>query len=422
MATAEVFDIEDILTPISEAAPCGSDLREIGAAEYQQLKDARRTIASLSRAKKFDSQSDLEIEEKWQQIFDLAPIVLKSQSKDLEVAAWLAESALRLRGFGGLRDGCKLIRRLVEEFWDGLYPLPDEDGLETKVYPITGLNGEDGRGTLIQPIRSVPLSDDSAAAFTFNIYDRCSEASKITDPEVQRQRLDDIGTDMNQLVHQVAVGQVEFFQNLIDDLEGCLAEFNLMSSLFDDKCGYQYSPPSSAIKKCLEEVLFAVQVLTKDKFPVETEFAEGGATEQPDTARFNQEGSASGGYQVAIGAITNRNDAINQLLLIADYFRKTEPHSPLCGALERVAMWGKMSVQELMLQLIPDDTARAVYAQLTGIPLADDAPPIGALASMAVPSVAAPAPDSVAKAEQAAGDSVPVTDSWSDGSERADGW
>ena len=31
----------------------------------------------------------------------------------------------------------------MEQFWDGIYPLPDEDGLATRVAPLTGLNGED---------------------------------------------------------------------------------------------------------------------------------------------------------------------------------------------------------------------------------------------------------------------------------------
>ncbi|PID43880.1 MAG: type VI secretion system protein TssA [Gammaproteobacteria bacterium] len=419
MATAEVFDIEDIVTPVSEQTPCGHDLREAGAAEYQQLKDDRRTIASLSRARKFDSQSDPEIDRKWKEIFTLAPSVLKLQAKDIEVAAWLAESALRQYGFAGLRDGFRLIRRLVEEFWDELYPLPDEDGLETRVFPIVGLNGEDGRGTLIQPIRSVPLSDHDSDAFTFNVYDRCIEASKMTDPDAQKQRLEDIGTDLSQLLNQVAEGQVAFFRNLVDDLEECLAEFNRMSSLFDEKCGYRFSPPSSAIKKTLEEVLDAVRFLTKDKFPAETGADDAGANKQPDPDSAGQDRSASAGHQVAIGAIGSRDDAINQLLLIADYFKKTEPHSPLCGAIERVAMWGKMSVQELMLQLIPDDNARAVYAQLTGIPLGDDVPPIGGLASTAVPVTPAVAPPEeekpVARAE-------PVVDEWGAGPDISEGW
>ena len=40
-----------------------------------------------------------------------------------------------------------------------------------------------------------------------------------------------------------------------------------------------------------------------------------------------------------------------------------------------------------MLELIPDATSRAVYAQLTGVPLGEDAVPIGELASLGQPKV-----------------------------------
>lgn len=430
MATAEVFAIEELIAPISEEATCGPDLRESGSAEYQQLKDARRAIASLSRARKFEAQSDPEIDENWRKIFKLAPGVIKTQSKDLEVASWLTEAAMRLKGFAGLRDGFTLIHRLVETHWDGLYPLPDEDGLETKVYPITGLNGEDGRGTLIQPIRSVPLSEDSDG-FTYNIYDRCNEATKITDLESRQQRLEDIGWDMNQLQHQVNQGSVDFYRDLLEDLEGALEAFKKMSGLLDEKCGFQHAPPSSAIKKGLEEVLDAVKLLTKDKFPkaIEAPAAKAETTNAADNSGTPGKTASSSG--IAVGSIGTRAEAINQLLLIAEYFKRNEPHSPLCGAIERVAYWGQMSVQELMLQLIPDETSRAVYSQLTGIPLGVDAPPIGVLASLAKPTVApvakATAAENVAPAVKAEPGSRPAEDhgggsSWGGDEDRSAGW
>jgi type VI secretion system protein ImpA len=385
MATAEVFDIESLVALIEGDAATGADLRESGSTTYQELKDARRTIASLSRAKKFDSQSDNEIDDYWRLIFKKAPDILSTESKDLEVAAWLVEAALKLHGFPGLRDGFKLVRRLTETFWDSLYPMPDEDGLETRVYPITGLNGEDGRGTLIIPIRTVLLSEDADVAFTFNTYDRCIEASKIKDIDAQQQRFADIGTNLLQIQAQVNAGSEAFYRTLIEDVETCLEEFNSMSQLLDEKCGYQYAPPSSAIKEGLSKVLDALRHVTKDKFASNTAEEASPADGDSDGQISAVVNNSGAGSAVAVGAIASRHDAINHLLLVADYFRKTEPHSPLCGALERVARWGRLSFQELMSELIVDASARANFSQLTGIPLGDDAEPIGSLASTAKP-------------------------------------
>jgi len=374
-------DIQNLLIPIEGDNPCGQDLRETSNPDYQTLKDARRTIAGLARARKFDSDATGEINAHWQTIFDLAPKVIKDQAKDIEVAAWFTESALRLHGFKGLREALSLSKGLIEQFWDNLYPLPDEDGIETRVYPLSGLNGDDGSGTLILPLKNVELSEDYDQPFSFNLYSRCLETEKITDPEARQQRNNDIGMTLQAINGQVNASSNQFYQSMIEDLEACLDNFNQMTALLDDKCGLADSPPSSAIKKTLESVLEAVKSLTKNKLIPDS------APEEPvaETQNNTSPSSVTQSHQapLATGPITSRADALNHLLLVANFFRQTEPHSPLCGALERVVKWGNMSLQELMIELIPDPTARANYSVLTGIDLGEDALPIGQLSQSA---------------------------------------
>ncbi|MCV5979182.1 type VI secretion system ImpA family N-terminal domain-containing protein, partial [Escherichia coli] len=71
------------------------------------------------------------------------PEILTNQSKDLEFVAWLIEALTRLYGFRGMGVGYKLATSLIENFWDDLYPMPDEDGIETRISAIIGLNGID---------------------------------------------------------------------------------------------------------------------------------------------------------------------------------------------------------------------------------------------------------------------------------------
>ena len=378
-------NIASLLSPIEGDNPCGIDLRESSSADYQTLKDARRTIASLVRARKFDHDADGEINTHWQTIYHLAPQVIKSQSKDLEVAAWFAEASLKLFGYAGLRAAFALNEGLVENFFDNLYPLPDEDGIETRVYPLMGLNGEDGLGTLILPLKNASLSENSDTPFSYNLYSRCLEADKISDAETKQQRFYEIGVTTQEITNQVIASSVTFYQNLIDDVKACLTHFNNMTKMLDLKCGLASSPPSSAIKKTLEAVLDAIKALTKTKLSVQQETS---APPHPVTSSQQQNNElphAMAHLQSTkpASALNTREDALNQLLLVANYFRQAEPHSPLCGALERVVEWGNMSLQELMLVLIPDASARANYTQLTGINLGEDASPIGQLSQSA---------------------------------------
>ncbi|MFT7185000.1 MAG: type VI secretion system protein ImpA [Pseudohongiellaceae bacterium] len=411
----ESQDIQALLSPIDGDNPCGIDLRETSSSDYQTLKDARRTIASLVRARKFDSDSDGEVNRHWQTIYSLAPEVIKTQSKDLEVATWFAEASLKLHGYTGLRAAFSLNEGLVENFFDNIYPLPDEDGIETRVYPLIGLNGEDGSGTLILPLKNAPLSESDDTPFTYNLYSRCIEAEKVTDVEAKRQRQNEIGITLEEINKQVNASSIAYYQALIEDLEAGLTHFNNMTSLLDTKCGLADSPPSSAIKKTLEAVLDAIKLLTKTKLAVTPE-----TSNEAEPLSQNAQDNAANTLQqpsMSVGAINSRADALNQLLLVANYFRQTEPHSPLCGALERVVEWGNMSLQELMMALIPDASARANYTQLTGIDLGEGALPIGQLSQSA--KVVQPAP---AAAPSQAPEQTDQTKDFGQSSNNTNGW
>ena len=56
---------------------------------------------------------------------------------------------------------------------------------------------------------------------------------------------------------------------------------------------------------------------------------------------------------------------------VARFFRKTEPHSPVSYALEQVVKWGKMSLPDLLKELIQDSSARDDMFRHVGISESD---------------------------------------------------
>ncbi len=147
MASSEILDFATLLAPIPGDNPAGRPLREEVAhdAVYYVLKDARSTARAAERSLAFvDKDKDDANRDRpspkidppdWRPILQLAPRVLAEESKDLEVTGWLIEALVRQHGYAGLRDGIRLARELVEAFWDHLYPLPDEEGVATRVAP-----------------------------------------------------------------------------------------------------------------------------------------------------------------------------------------------------------------------------------------------------------------------------------------------
>src|SRR6202035_3077807 len=130
---------------------------------------------------------------------------LGAQAKDLEIVAYLIEALVRQYGFAALRDRLPLAHGLIAQYWDGLYPLPDEEGMETRVAPLTGLNGDEGEGTLINPIQKVPLTQGSSVGpYAYYHYQQALALNQIADVEARQARIDQGTPSMQMLAQAVA--------------------------------------------------------------------------------------------------------------------------------------------------------------------------------------------------------------------------
>ena len=56
--------------------------------------------------------------------------------------------------------------------------------------------------------------------------------------------------------------------------------------------------------------------------------------------------------------LRDREDAFRTLLKVAEFFRRTEPHTVLSYTLEQLVRWGRMPLPELLVELIPEDSVR----------------------------------------------------------------
>ncbi len=153
------FDLEALLAPIPGDAPQGIDIREDFSATspYNRLRDARSEARDAERGQDAGGENTRDPTPLWRSVRELALKTLAETTKDLEVAAWLTEALVRSHGLAGLAAGAQLMAGLAEQYWDGLFPLPDDYGMETRVAPVTGLNGRDGNGSLIQPLHKMAL-------------------------------------------------------------------------------------------------------------------------------------------------------------------------------------------------------------------------------------------------------------------------
>ena len=367
MLSESIIDINSLLEPVTEDSPVGNDIREdtSPSSAYYTIKDARNSARTAERNSMFDGGSS-EADENWRKILELAPEILKNNSKDLEIASWYTEALIRRYGFSGLKTGFSLIRQMIEKYWDNLYPLPDDDGIETRVSSLTGLNGEGAEGVLIAPIRNAKITEDlQPGPFNYWQYTQALDIQKITDDSNRAEKINKIGFNIEDIENVVASSSEEFYITLRNDITECLADYRAISRMLDEYCGNMDAPPTSNIINALESTLGVVNHVAKYKLPDESSNEE----------EFDVEGNAvdtTPNTKSISGPIQNRTDAFRRLNEISEFFRKTEPHSPISYALDKAVKWGEMSLGELMRELIPDSSSLNYYGSLTGIKTDED--------------------------------------------------
>jgi type VI secretion system protein ImpA len=359
MDYSELIDFELLINAISADAPSGTDPRSdiSPTSQYYQLKDIRGQARANERSLLAEDEDFQALAIDWRPLSEQIPTLLCQQVKDLEYCAWLIEALCRTHGFVGLTTGFKTTRLLIEHFWPTVYPLPDEDGMEVRIAPLIGLNGYEGDGALITPILSIPLTELTAhGQFACWQYQRAADISR-KDEKRQKQKADAGIASLEQIKDAVAESSAGFYQQLVQQIETAMAEFNLLSHAMDAAMNGE-PQPTSAISKAMQKCLDAVRYLAADKLAQQAELS---------VEQQHDDDSAIAADPVQ-KQVQSREQVLLSLKQAAEFFRKTEPHSPISYALEQVVHWSGLSLPELLQELIDDNNSRNHYFRLAGIP------------------------------------------------------
>jgi type VI secretion system protein ImpA len=361
---AASIGLTDMLAPLAGESPVGTDLRTDFSATspYYRLRDARAEARAAERAADGGQADAAASTGDWRTVRQIAVSVLTQTTRDLEIAAWLTESLVRGEGIAGLAVGAALMRDLVTGFWhQGLYPVEDEDGVATRVAPVTGLNGEGGDGTLIQPLRK-------------QIFCNKPDGTPIAFWEFQASLTLQGEGDANKRAARLKAGAIPFddmegfaratgggpFVALRRDLKQALTHWAELTAALDAAAGRD-SPPTGRVRDLLEEMLAAVARYA----PPEMEDAS--EPEPEATAESDSAAEAAPRRTAAAAKTPTREDMLRELVKIADFFRRTEPHSPLAYTLDDAVRRGRMTWPELLAEIVPDESARTHMLVQLGI-------------------------------------------------------
>lgn len=348
-------------TPIADSAPCGRDIRVSADVKpfYYQLKDARNAARTEERLTA--PGEPIRLSSQWQTVDNLAVQILTQHSRDIEVLAWLAEARLRLRGIEGLTEVFGAIEKLVREHWDDLHSI-DGETVEEKVAPLAGLNGSSGEGTLIQPIRLTALIPG------FGFAQNCLWDFQIAQRPGEEKLMERLAADADEAGSGPMADQLA-------KVERCGAAFADLTVALDERCG-RAAPPNSNTRNVLNEMAAAIRILGKVE-PASAAIAPFEVSTYERRDQMDGEPGLSAQHQPAraFSDFASREAAFEQLLVVARYFRRTEPHSPISMAIETLVRRGRMDFPELLAELLPEVQMRNAVLSAAGIRIKQDGRP-----------------------------------------------
>ncbi|GGF57745.1 type VI secretion protein [Azorhizobium oxalatiphilum] len=372
MTVEPTFDTAETLAPIGDEPGYGEDPRADMAVSslFLQMKDARAGARRKERALDVDPDAP-PADEEWGQVGEFGFQILAGVGKDLEVAAWMIEALVRLDGFKGLYTGLTMAEGLVRTYWDGVYPLPDEDGNEGRLAPFIALNGGESDGLLIQPLRKVPLTSGSDHLSLWQ-YEQAKEIAAISDETRREARLSSGGISMDAFDEAVRSTPPSFFAGLVEQIEACLAAANALSDAFSAHVGMD-APPAGAIRNVLNTVLEEVHSFAASKLEQASasqalaEAADITGTEGGESGEVAADGTPAPAGAVTRAGISSREQALRTLLDVAAFFRTNEPHSPISYTLEEIVRRARMPLGALLEELIVDADARRYFYIAAGL-------------------------------------------------------
>ena len=330
-----VLDLELLLKPVSDAAPCGRDL------EYEPPFLALQELARGKPEQAMGDKVRAGQEPPWATVRDSAQELFAS-TKDLRVAGILHQALLKTAGVAGLEAGLNLMNALLQRYWDGLYPLLDVEDDNDPTFRVNSLIAALVSDDVLATLRLAPVVESKQfGKHSLRNWRIATGTIKVESAEGQENEPEKLRTRLDAAFGDAPVESLATSAALVG---AALEHLNAVQHILLDKADGipdDLKPLSTDLK---EMKTLIDGHLTRRGVGVP------GTGEQEGAA--GQAGGDAQGQSLS-GAIRNRTDVITTLDKICDYYAKTEPSSPVPLLLQRAKRLVNKDFMEIIRDLTP---------------------------------------------------------------------
>jgi type VI secretion system protein ImpA len=321
------------------------------SALFDQIKEARR--ADPDYLTQGDWQTDLKTAN-WEQVIDLSAQGLAEQSKDLMLAAWLSEGLAQREHFKGITFGLELTERVLDAFWETLYPTL-EDGLDERAARLSWL-----KTTLSDIAGGLPITQGQNFGVLRYDESRHVENLALQNPKAMQTALNEGKINAEIFQRSVALSDTDHLRakalEIATSLNACKRLQATVDRLFERE-----APSFASLADMLSRASQLAEKLLKDRgvelHPTLLEEQEPEAvTANPQSAGEQMDTRPPATVPAAMRTTPlTRDEAFTMLAGIAEYFKQSEPQSPVPYLIERAIKWGNMPLEGWLSDVIKDN-------------------------------------------------------------------
>lgn len=337
--------------------------------EKDDLKEARRSDDPT--VPQGDWMREIK-EADWSRVEKIATDVITNKSKDLQFAVWLVEAWVQKYHFEGVNSGLVFLRRLLDTFWDDLYPKIEDTDLDYRAGPLDWLNNH-----LPSVIYSLSLSFGAVEKCSWQDIQQAREVENLgrIDPELKNKAMkegklsqDDVDKRLRNTPNEFILGNYELLalcrQSLID-LEKVVDEKYAVQAASQEQNERRYAPSLSDIRLAISNIYEFIEKVLKnrklyEKNQIEYGEAESGAIDiamKSDAENLDSKIDlvSAGAERKRVftdGPIRSREEALRLVAEVSLFFKRTEPHSPIYYLLDRAVRWGSIPLDQWLNEMI----------------------------------------------------------------------
>jgi type VI secretion system protein ImpA len=324
-----MISVAELCAPIAGDNPCGEDL-----SQGTSLLELDALVAGKPETQ-FGPAEDAD----WNEVMQ-ACLGYFQRSRDLRVGTSLTVALLMNEGLPGLRDGLAVLRVLIEQYWDTVYPrLDPEDNNDPlqRMNILAGIAAPLGAAgdplRLVERVRLVPIaSSPQLGRFAYGLITDARAASAGGTPLPE-------GVDLSQVEGALRDTKPEDLQATLSAAGEALANLaGLKSAVLA-----HVTPVQAPGFGELETVLKGVQELIG---PYVGAPAGDGATGAAAA------GNESTGARIS-GRIGSRDDVLRVLEQVRAFYAASEPGSPIPLLIRRIERLVPMTFLEIMQDMAP---------------------------------------------------------------------